>query len=87
LEFERPAGVSALQGLKPIATLPGGNNGKLSAAARLQWQTWEKVQPQPYFKQVYFALQKVFLEQAHAQIDTRAPAAAGANARSIRTSR
>ena len=31
--------------------------------ARYYWKGWEKVQPQPYFKKAYFALQKELLEQ------------------------
>ncbi len=76
-----------LQGAKVVATLPAGSGGKLASSARLQWQNWEKVKPTPYFKQVYFALQKVFLEQTHAETGNPSPAAAGGNARGMRTSR
>ncbi len=71
---------------KMVATLPAMDHGTLPAAQRIQWQGWEKVQPQPYFKQVYYALQKVFLEQTHAEMVTT-PVAAGAGARGKRASR
>ncbi len=71
----RPRGSSnELRSMNVAASLPAAKDGKIENPQRFLLQRWDKVDPEPYLKRSYHAIQKEFLEQS------RQTAAAGAAA-------
>lgn len=74
---------NSLYGAQVAGTLPAAAGNKLAAPATFSWDTWEKVKAEPYRKQMFTALQKVFREQTHAPTGA-APLRAGVSPRATR---
>lgn len=74
----KPAGgADNLSAMQVAMTLPAATGGRIAGPQMLTWNPWEKVQPELYYKQSYYAIQKEFLEERREQPsapDSRAPA-------------
>ncbi len=72
----QPRGASADFGAMTVtATLPAASGGKIENPQRYVLKKWEKVNPEPYMKKAYHAIQKEFLEQSQRPANAPAPAA------------